>query len=137
VSDALRRLEAAVGWESPERIDTVERRHLADFLAAVDEADPGGVEEEVPPTFLACFLNEPPVLEAARHYGDGWLNGGDRFEFLAPVHVGDTLHSRAVFTGVEEKAGRGGKLAILTFVTDLRLPGGAVAVRHTGTRIRR
>ncbi|MGH3373072.1 MAG: FAS1-like dehydratase domain-containing protein [Nocardioidaceae bacterium] len=132
MSEAFRRLEAAVGWEGPERVDTVERRHLSDFLAAIGET-----EGEVPPTFLACFLDEPPVLEPAREYGEGWLNGGDRFEYLAPVHVGDTLRSRAVFTGVVEKAGRSTTMAILTFVTDFRLPGGAVAVRHTGTRIRR
>jgi hypothetical protein len=132
VTEAFRRLEAAVGWEGPERVDTVERRHLSDFLAAVGESGP-----EVPPTFLACFLDEPPVLPPAVEYGEGWLNGGDRFEYLEPVHVGDTLHSRAVLTGVVEKTGRAGAMAILTFVTDFRLPSGAVAVRHTGTRIRR
>jgi MaoC dehydratase-like protein len=137
VSEALRKLEAAVGWEGPERVDTVERRHLADFLAAVDEADPGAVDDEVPPTFVACFLDEPPALEAAQHYGDGWLNGGDRFDYLAPAYLGDSLRSRAIFTSVVEKTGSSGKLAVLTFVTDFRLHDGSVVVRHTGTRIRR
>lgn len=132
MSEAFRRLEAAVGWEGPARVDTVERRHLSDFLAAVGETGP-----EVPATFLACFLNEPPVLPPASDYGEGWLNGGDRFEYLQPVRVGDTLRSRAVLTGVVEKAGRAGAMAILTFVTEFRLPSGAVAVRHIGTRIRR
>jgi hypothetical protein len=138
VSEALRELEAAVGWEGRERVDTVERRHLADFLAAVGGAGHGEFEEEeVPPSFLACFLDEPPMLEPALRYGDGWLNGGDRFEYLAPVHLGDTLHSRTVFTGVVEKTGTSGPMAILTFITGFRLPDGAVAVRHIGTRIRR
>jgi hypothetical protein len=137
VSEALRKLEAAIGWEGPERVDTVERRHLADFLAAIGEADPAGVDDEVPPSFVACFLDEPPALEPARHYGNGWLNGGDRFDYLAPAHLGDTLRSRAIFTAIVEKTGSSGKMAVLTFVTDFRLPDGTVAVRHTGTRIRR
>lgn len=137
MSEALRELEAAVGWEGPERVDTVERRHLADFLTAIDEVDPGAVEEEIPPSFLGCFLDEPPVLEPAWQYGSGWLNGGDRFEYLAPVHVGDKLRSRAVFTDVVEKTGTSGTMAILTFVTTFRLLDGTVAVRHIGTRIRR
>jgi hypothetical protein len=130
-------LVEAIGREGPERVDVVERRHLADFLAAVDEESPGSIDDEVPPTFLACFLDEPPSLPEAWDYGAGWLNGGDRFEYLRPVHVGDTLRSRIRLTEVQEKHGRTGTLAILTFVTEFRLPDDSVAVRHVGTRIRR
>lgn len=137
MSGAFSRLLAAVGTEGEERVDVVERRHLSDFLAAVHEQHPGTLEDEVPPTFTACFLDEPPSLPVAWEYGDGWLNGGDRFDYLAPVHVGDTLRSAIRFTDVVEKHGRTGTMAILTFVTEFRLPDGTVAVRHTGTRIRR
>lgn len=130
-------LVEAIGREGPERVDVVERRHLADFLAAVDEEAPGSIDDEVPPTFLACFLDEPPSLPEAWEYGAGWLNGGDRFEYVQPVHVGDTLRSRITLTDVQEKHGRTGTLAILTFVTEFRLPDGSVAMRHVGTRIRR
>lgn len=132
--DALR---DALGWTGPERVDVVERRHLADYLAAVDEDDPGSVEDEVPPAFLACFLDEPPSLPAASRYGSGWLNGGDRFEYAAPVRLGDTLRSRPAFVDVVEKTGRSGTMAILTFVTEFVRPDGALAARHVGTRIRR
>lgn len=137
MSQAYDSLLGAVGWTGPERIDRVERRHLRDFLAAVDEADPGSTEDEIPPTFLACYLDEPPYCPAAYAYGEGWLNGGDRFEYLAPVRLGDDVRSHAVLTDVVEKTGRTGTMAILTFVTEFRLADGATAVRHTGTRIRR
>lgn len=137
MSDAFARLRTAVGWTGPERVDRVERRHLRDYLAAVNESDPGPLDAEVPPAFLACFLDEPPYCPPAYEYGDGWLNGGDRFDYLAPVRLGDEVRSHAVLTDAVEKAGRTGTLAILTFVTEFRLATGETAVRHTGTRIRR
>ncbi len=47
------------------------------------------------------------------------------------------MTSQLTFTGVEEKSGRSGALALLTFVTEFRLPDGTLAVRHVGTRVRR
>ena len=134
-SPALARLQEAVGWRGPERIDVVERRHLADYRRAMD-LDPEGVE--VPPTICACFLSEPPPMPAAEAYGLGWINGGDRFEYVGPrLTLGDELRSRLQFTAVSEKRGRSGSLAILTFVTEFVRPDGLPAVRHIGTRIRR
>ena len=77
-------------------------------------------------------------MPAAEGYGLGWINGGDRFEYLgARLELGDELRSRVRFTGVSEKQGRSGSLAVLTFETVFVRPDGAPAVRHVGTRIRR
>lgn len=130
-------LRAALGWEGRERVDVVERRHLSDFLAAIDEDDPGSVHDEVPLTYLASLVDEPPSLPAAAQYGAGWLNGGDRFECPIPVRLGDTLRSRTRFVDVTEKTGRSGAMAILTFVTEFTHADGTVAARHVATRIRR
>lgn len=128
-------LRAAIGWEGPERIDVIERRHLSDYRRAIG-LDPEG--DDVPVTICACFLSEPPPLPVAEEYGLGWINGGDLFEYPGPRPVlGDTLRSRLRLTGVEEKHGRSGSLAILTFETVFARPDGAPAVKHTGTRIRR
>jgi hypothetical protein len=51
--------------------------------------------------------------------------------------LGDVLHSRPVFTAVDEKHGRSGVMALLTFVTEFRLADGSLAARHVATRIRR
>ncbi|MCF6474434.1 MaoC family dehydratase [Nonomuraea sp. MG754425] len=125
-------LREAVGWAGPEREDVVERRHLDFYRHAV-----GDTSSEIPPTFTACFLDEPPSLPAAGSYGSGWLNGGDRFEYHAPLRVGDVLVSRPRFTGVVEKSGRAGPMALLTFETEFRRPDGELVVRHIGTRIRK
>jgi hypothetical protein len=130
----LAALEAAIGWTGPERVDAVERRHLRDYRRAVG-LDPEGTD--VPATFCACFLTEPPTMPAALEYGLGWINGGDRFEVHRDLQLGDEVTSQLTFTGVEEKTGRSGTLALLTFVTDFRLPDGTLAVRHIGTRVRR
>ncbi|MEU6710312.1 MaoC family dehydratase N-terminal domain-containing protein [Nonomuraea sp. NPDC046802] len=125
-------LREAVGWAGPPREDVVERRHLANYLRAI-----GDDRDEVPPTFTACFLDEPPSLPAAASYGSGWLNGGDRFEYHAPLRVGDVIVSRPRFTGVVEKHGKAGPMALLTFETEFRRPDGELVVRHIGTRIRK
>ena len=130
----LAALEAAIGWTGPERVDAVERRHLRDYRRAVG-LDPDGTE--VPATFCACFLTEPPTMPAALEYGLGWINGGDRFEVHRELQLGDEVTSQLTFTGVEEKKGRSGTLALLTFVTEFRLRDGTLAVRHVGTRVRR
>ena len=128
-------LEAAVGWEGPQRVDVVERRHLADYRRTLG-LDPAG--KDVPLAICACYLSEPPPMPAAEGYGLGWINGGDRFEYLgARLELGDELRSRVRFTGVSEKQGRSGSLAVLTFETVFVRPDGTPAVRHVGTRIRR
>ena len=131
----LAALRTALGWQGPERVDVIERRHLSDYRRAIG-LDPGG--DDVPVTICACFLAEPPPMPAAEAYGLGWINGGDRFEYAGHrLQVGEALRSRLRFTGVEEKHGRSGTLAILTFETEFVRPDGATAVHHVGTRIRR
>jgi hypothetical protein len=133
-STPLKALQDAIGWTGPERVDAIERRHLRDYRRAIG-ADPDGTD--VPVTITACFLTEPPTMPEALAYGMGWINGGDRFEVHRPLHLGDEVTSQLTFTGVQEKSGRSGTLALLTFVTEFRLPDGTLAVRHVGTRVRR
>jgi hydroxyacyl-ACP dehydratase HTD2-like protein with hotdog domain len=130
-------LEAAVGWVGDTRVDVVERRHLRFFRDAIGMPPDDSDDVHVPATICACFLPEPPTMEAAYAYGSGWLNGGDRFEYLSPLHLGDELHSHSELVGVTEKHGRSGTMALLTFVTEFRRPTGELMVRHVGTRIRR
>lgn len=134
-SPEFSRLREALGWQGPERVDVVERRHLADYRRTLG-LDPEGVE--VPLAMCACFLSEPPPMPAAEGYGLGWINGGDRFEYVGPrLVLGEELRSRLRFTAVSEKQGRSGSLAVLTFETEFVRPDGTTAVRHIGTRIRR
>jgi hypothetical protein len=127
--DALR---AAIGWSGPQRTHVIEAGRIAAFRDAIGD---NGVT--VPPTFLACLIDTPPLLPEASLYGSGWLNGGDRFRYVSAVRVGQTVTSQMRFTDAVEKRGSSGPMAILTFITTFAADDGSTLVEHTGTRIRR
>jgi acyl dehydratase len=94
-------------------------------------------EDEVPPTFVVSLGFETPQMPELLAYGTGWLNGGDRFEYLVPIFIGDRITSRIKLLDAREKQGSSGSLLILTFETTYVNQDGEVAVRQRGTRIRR
>ena len=136
MSGALEAVLRQVGWQSQERVDVIEPGQVRRFCEAVGDPDPRWTHE-APPTFVVTLLTEPPQLPEAYDYGSGWLNGGDRFEYRLPVRVGSSLRSQTTLTDVNEKRGRTGALLFLVFLTEFRTEDGELAVRHTGTRIRR
>ena len=132
----VQRVRDRIGWRSEERQERVEAGHVRRFCEAIGDDDPRWLEE-APPTFLVAFGSETPSISEALEYGKGWLNGGDRFEYLEPVRIGDVIRSRTVLTDVYEKRGSSGSLLFLIFDTDFVNQHGRLAVRIRGTRIRR
>lgn len=132
----LERLRAKVGWQGEERTSVVEAGHVRRFCEAIGDDDPRW-REEAPPTFVVALGTEAPQLPEALAYGRGWLNGGDHFEYLEPVRIGDTIRARARLAEVYEKQGSSGGLLFLVFETDYVNQHGRLAVRVRGTRIRR
>ena len=130
------RLKAKVGWSGAERVTTIEAGHLRRFCEAIGDDDPRW-REEAPPTFVVALGSETPPLPEALEYGKGWLNGGDAFEYLEPVRVGDTITSRTSLVDAYEKQGGSGGLLFLITETEYVNQHGRVAVRNRGTRIRR
>jgi len=114
----------------------VEAGHLRRFCEAIGDPNPRW-REEAPPTFLVALGSETPEIPDVLEYGQGWLNGGDRFEYLEPVRIGDTITSRTRFAEAFEKRGGSGNLLFVIFDTEFRNQHGRVAVRYRGTRIRR
>ena len=92
---------------------------------------------QFPPTFVVALGTEMPQIPEALEYGKGWLNGGDRFEYLEPIRIGDEIRTRTVLTDVYEKQGGSGGLLFLIFDTEYVNQHDRVAVRVRGTRIRR
>lgn len=133
---AVDRLKAKIGWQGDERVSLIEAGHVRRFCEAIGDADPRW-QEEAPPTFVVALGSETPQLAEALEYGKGWLNGGDRFEYLEPIHIGDTITSRTTLVDVYEKQGSSGGLLFLITDTDYVNQHGRVAVRVRGTRIRR
>lgn len=133
---AVDRLKAKIGWQGGERVSLIEAGHLRRFCESIGDDDPRW-QEAAPPTFVVALGSETPQLSEALEYGKGWLNGGDRFEYLEPIHIGDTITSRTTLVDVYEKQGSSGGLLFLITDTDYVNQHGRVAVRVRGTRIRR
>src|SRR5206468_10896535 len=65
------------------------------------------------------------------------LNGGNRFEYFAPVKIGDEISARGRVADVYEKAGSSGNLLFIIFETDYTNQRGELVARLRGTAIRR
>jgi hydroxyacyl-ACP dehydratase HTD2-like protein with hotdog domain len=76
-------------------------------------------------------------LAEAEEYGKGWLNGGNRFEYLEPVRVGDRITATGRIADVYEKSGSSGNLLFIIFETDYVNQEGHTVARLRGTAIRR
>ena len=135
-TDLVERVKARIGWRGPEQVSVVEAGHVRRFCEAIGDGDPHW-REEAPPTFVVALGSETPQIPEALEYGRGWLNGGDRFEYLEPVRVGDRITTRTALTDAYEKTGSSGSLLFLVFDTEYVNQHGRIAVRVRGTRIRR
>jgi acyl dehydratase len=76
-------------------------------------------------------------LPEAEEYGRGWLNGGNRFEYLAPVKVGDRITATGRVADVYEKAGSSGNMLFIIFETEYVNQDRETVARVRGTAIRR
>ena len=135
-SAAADRVKALVGTQGPELENVIDAGHVRRFCEAIGDDDPRW-RSEAPPTFVVALGADVLDMPEALEYGKGWLNGGDRFEYLEPVRVGDVIRSRTVLSEVYEKQGSSGSLLFLVFDTEHVNQHGRTAVRARGTRIRR
>jgi acyl dehydratase len=114
----------------------VEAGHLKRFAEAIGDANPRW-QNEAPPTFLIALAPTSVHLAEAEEYGTGWLNGGNRFEYFAPVMVGDEITATGRIADVYEKQGSSGNLLFIIFETDYVNQDGKLVGRVRGTAIRR
>jgi acyl dehydratase len=135
-TDVVDRIKAHVGKTGPATTATVEAGHLRRFAEAIGDPNPRW-RQEAPPTFLVALAPTSYHLEDAEQYGKGWLNGGNRFEYLEPVNVGDTITAASVVKDVYEKSGSSGSLLFIIFETEYTNQHGRVVARLRGTAIRR
>ena len=135
-SEVMDRIRGLIGWERESVDQVVEAGQVRRFCQALGDTS-ARWQDEAPPTYVVSLGLETPQLPELLAYGTGWLNGGDRFEYLEPVRVGDRVTSRIRLLDAREKQGSGGGLLILTFETTYTNQHGRVAVRQLGTRIRR
>jgi hypothetical protein len=130
------RLRARIGKTAPSVSATVEAGHLKRFADAIGDPNPRWLGE-APPTFLVAIAPTSIHLEEAEEYGKGWLNGGNRFEYIEPVRVGDRITATGKVADVYEKTGSSGSLLFIIFETEYVNQHGRTVARLRGTAIRR
>jgi MaoC dehydratase-like protein len=135
-ASVVERLRARIGVTAPPTEATVEAGHLKRFAEAIGDSNPRW-ETEAPPTFLVAMAPVSMHLAEAEAYGKGWLNGGNRFEYLEAVRVGDRITATGRIADVYEKSGSSGNLLFIIFETDYVNQDGRTVARLRGTAIRR
>jgi hypothetical protein len=135
-TSVLERLRARIGKMAPPTEATVEAGHLRRFVEAIGDPNPRW-KVEAPPTFLVALVPVSMHLEEAEEYGKGWLNGGNRFEHMEPVKVGDRITATGHIADVYEKTGGSGSLLFIIFETEYVNQQGRVVAKLRGTAIRR
>ena len=136
VTSVVDRIKARIGVAGPPVTATVEAGHLKRFSEAIGDPNPRW-SDEAPPTFLVALAPTSYHLPEAEEYGKGWLNGGNRFEYLEPVRVGDRITATGKVADVYEKSGGSGTLLFIIFETDYVNQHGRTVARLRGTAIRR
>jgi hypothetical protein len=136
-ASVVERLRARIGAEGPEHQATVEAGHLEQFAKAIGDPNPRWARE-APPTFLVAMTpGSSTHLAEAEEYGKGWLNGGNSFEYFAPVKVGDRITVTGHVADVYEKEGSSGNLLFIILETDYVNQDGQRVARLKQTAIRR
>jgi hypothetical protein len=135
-TSVVERLRARIGKHSPPTEATVEAGHLNRFVEAIGDPNPRW-KAEAPPTFLVALVPVSMHLDEAEEYGKGWLNGGNRFEYMEPVRVGDRITATGHVADVYEKTGGSGSLLFIIFETEYVNQHGRVVAKLRGTAIRR
>src|SRR5487761_805074 len=135
-SSVVDRLRAHIGTPGPPTSAMVEAGHLKRFTEAIGDSYPRWLTE-APPTFLVALAPASVHLAEAEEYGKGWLNGGNRFEYLEPVRAGDRITATGRVADVYEKTGSSGSLLFIIFETAYVNQDGRTVARLRGTAIRR
>jgi len=132
----VERLRARIGVDGSAVTAPIEAGHVRRFVEAIGDLNPRW-QKETPPTFLVALAPASTHLAEAEEYGKGWLNGGNRFEYLAPVLIGDMITATGHVADVYEKEGSSGNLLFIIFETEYTNQHGDLVARLRGTLIRR
>jgi hypothetical protein len=136
IVDLIDRIKTRIGVEGPPVTATVEAGHVRRFVEAIGDPNPRWTRE-APPTVLVALASASMHLHDAEDFGKGWLNGGNRFEYFAPVMIGDQITARSHLADVFDKVGSGGEMLFLVFETEYKNQREELVARLRGTVIRR
>ena len=135
-AEAIDRIKTRIGVDGPVVTAPVEAGHVRRFVEAIGDPNPRW-KKEAPPTFVVALAPVSLHVSDAEDYGKGWLNGGNRFEYFAPIVIGDQITAKGRVVDVYDKPGSSGNLLFIIFETDYTNQRGELVARLRGTMIRR
>jgi acyl dehydratase len=108
----------------------VTKEHILDYCAAIGETNPLYTDETAaaagpnggliaPPGFYSS-IRTGRGLDARLVYGNTTFHAGQRWEFVAPIRLGDIVTALTKVHQVYEKTGRTGRMAFLVRRTTYR-----------------
>lgn len=110
----------------------VERSKLREFLLAIGEDDAAYQTDDppLPPTFptLFAFWGGTSLEDMLHTVGveiRNVLHSEQEYEYLAPIHVGDTVEGQASITNIYQKAG----MDFMEIVTEYKNQAGAPVLK--------
>jgi acyl dehydratase len=146
VSDQARELIGTVTYSHVS--EPISLRHIHEYVAATggDPADwpdtsDSGTPLAAPPLFFHAACR--PVVAQSQLDEDGQyiflgvtgvtghtLAGGNKYEVIAPVYVGDVLTTSERLVSIDEREGRSGQMAITTTETTYTNQRGEIVARY-------
>ncbi len=122
---------------------TVERGKVREFLLAVGEEERAnylGDDPALPPTFPTVFTfwggsNTEGTLKQIGVEIWNVLHAEQEYEYLAPIHVGDTITGQGRVDDIYAKGGRSGQLEFVELVTEYKNQNGLPVLRERASII--
>lgn len=121
------KLKSAIGVESEPTIYEVEKWHIRRFAEAVGDANPLYTDEGkarktryggiiAPPTFFRAFFPREPPINVQQEVPSlkRVLDGGSEWEFFEPIRPGDEIAVTSKLAKMNVKAGRLGKMLLVS-----------------------
>ena len=109
----------------------VEMGKVREFAKSIKDPNPLYYDEQVATREIGGLMPPPTFLMTRDHWDEGegrphfqldlrrLLHGGQEFEYLKPIYVGDTLTALTKVTNVYEKTGgRGGTMTFIIMDTE-------------------
>jgi hypothetical protein len=106
---------------------TLERGKLREFLLAVEDDNPAYRADDppLPPTYpiLFTFWGSGGLEGMLKELGvelQNVLHSEQEYEYLAPIHLGDTVTGQTTLADIYTRGGGMGSMEFLEFVTEYR-----------------
>ena len=146
ITDEMR---AVIGVESEPSVYEIEKEPIRRWAEAIGDPNPLYCDEEyakskgyrsiiAPPGFIAQYAFPVKVGGGQRSFNSPFtrmLNGGNDYEFMKPIQAGDTISATNKLADIRERAGRMGKMLIITSETTFKNQDGEIVSKARSTGI--